>query len=186
MLPGPWGQGCASLAMVQVTVRSPCWVGGQGRLLAVPETIAKVDEEACGPRAETGCEWAPSGPGKQSPQQPLQAAPLGGLGRWRPQAGPPWRRARLIVQGRLYAQQRRILLGSLRSGERLGSGPRGQGGRWFHSLICCPPGGVPRGRWWGARTDPAGVTLSPPRRTSQGTRAPQALRAVCTALVLPT
>lgn len=51
-----WGQDRASLAMIQVTVRSPCGVGGQGRLLAVPETIAKVDEEACGPRAETRCE----------------------------------------------------------------------------------------------------------------------------------
>lgn len=31
------------------------------------------------------------------------------------------------MQGRLYAQQRRVLLGSLRPGERLASGPRGRG-----------------------------------------------------------
>ena len=56
------GQDRASLAMIQVTVRSPCGVGGQGRLLTVPETVAEVNEEACGPRAEMGCESG-GGPG---------------------------------------------------------------------------------------------------------------------------
>lgn len=41
-------RGCSSLAMVQIAVRSPCLVSGQGRLLTVPQTVAEVDDEACG------------------------------------------------------------------------------------------------------------------------------------------
>lgn len=64
MLPGrPWvsltaavtsgGQTCVSLAVVQIAIRSPRLASSQGRLLTVPQTIAKVDDEACGPRAES-------------------------------------------------------------------------------------------------------------------------------------
>lgn len=67
MLPGPpraslraaatsRGRGRVSLAVVQIAIRSPCLVSAQGRLLTVPQTVAKVDGEACGPRAESGRE----------------------------------------------------------------------------------------------------------------------------------
>lgn len=46
------GQTCASFAVVQIAIRSPCLASSQGRLLTVPQTVAKVDDEACGPRAE--------------------------------------------------------------------------------------------------------------------------------------
>lgn len=93
------------------------------------------------------------------------------------------------MQGRLYAQQRRVLLGSLRPGERLASGPRGRGCALVpqpHPLPTWRGAPRPLGGGGGTRTDPVGVTPSPPRWTSKGARAPQALRAVCTALVLPT
>lgn len=66
-----------SLAMVQIAIRSPCLVSGQGRLLAVPQTIAKVDDEACRPRAESTCEHSrQSRPGSVAwlPGKPLHAA----------------------------------------------------------------------------------------------------------------
>lgn len=72
-----WGRGCVSLAMVQIAIRSPCWVGGQGCLLAVPQTVAKVDAEACGPRAEVACEQSRlSSPGSVTwlTGKPLHAA----------------------------------------------------------------------------------------------------------------
>lgn len=40
------GQGCGSLALVQIAVRSPCLVSSQGCLLAVPQAVTKVDDKA--------------------------------------------------------------------------------------------------------------------------------------------
>lgn len=47
------GRGRVSLAVVQIAIRSPCVASGQGCLLAVPQSIAEVDGEACRPRAES-------------------------------------------------------------------------------------------------------------------------------------
>lgn len=79
------GRGCASLALVQVAVRSPCLVSIQGRLLAVPQAVAKVDDEACGPTAETGVNRALVAP----PQAGLgaQGSPAANPLR---QPAPPW------------------------------------------------------------------------------------------------
>ena len=118
------GHDYASLAMIQVTVRSPCGVGGQGRLLTVPETVAEVDEEACGSRAETGCE------SRRRPQgQDLMR------GRWpAPQVSP-----HIFRQGQLYAWQRQAhFSGQACTWQATGWGPLE--GRWCFCLIHCPPG----------------------------------------------
>lgn len=121
-----WGQDHASLAMIQVTVRSPCGVGGQGRLLAVPETVAEVDQEACGSRAETGCE---------SGRRPQSQDLLRGRGP-APQVSPHDFR-----QGHLYTWQRQARLsGQPCAWQATGWGPLE--GRWCLCLIHCPPGGA--------------------------------------------
>lgn len=64
-----------SLAVVQVAVRSPCLASGQGRLLAVPEAVAEVDGEACGPRA--GAVRSGRGSGRATRTRRSRAAPRG-------------------------------------------------------------------------------------------------------------
>lgn len=70
--PGGWT--CASLAVVQVAVRSPCLASGQGRLLTVPEAVAEVDDEACGTRAAAVSRGAGEAVGQPGPARPLGAA----------------------------------------------------------------------------------------------------------------
>lgn len=69
----PRGRSCASLAVVQLAVRSPCLASGQGRLLTVPEAVAEVDGEACGPRAGGSEQNGGKRRGSPGPARPLGA-----------------------------------------------------------------------------------------------------------------
>lgn len=142
------GQRWVSLAMVQVTVRSPCLVGGQGGLLAVPEAVAEVDEEACGGQQSAGMK---RGPGTQagSPGQSQHAAARTQLS----QQGTPTRGE----GGSLWAASPGRLLSSC------GGVPRGGGTGSLASSAAGDKRDPPESTRWGQCDFP------------RGRRAPQAL-----------
>lgn len=140
------GRGPCVTCNDQVTVRSPCGVGGQGRLLTVPRDHSRVNEEACGPRAETGCE---------SGEAALGSRPHEGLCR------EPAPKEAHMTSGRVTStpgKGRRVFLGSLAPGKPLGGDP------WRRALVPLPhplptwQGGCPAAAG-GARTDPPEVAL---------------------------